>query len=113
MNFTQEVSIIEEKLRNKKNILQFLPKNLESLINGRDIIIYQEKRLKSTFIIDIVHGLLLKYFTTLKHGIGEVNFNLSSLILREKYGNTYSFYLKYLVENKILELTSDYLVGKD
>lgn len=108
----ETTNIINEKLKNKKSILQFIPKNLQDLINNRDIIQFDKKRLKTSYLVDITHSLLLKYFTTLKQGIGETNFNLSALILREKYGNDYSFYMKFLIENGIIRLSSDYLVGK-
>lgn len=108
----KEVSIIEERLSNKKSILQFIPSNLEEIILNKEIIIFTNKRLKTTYLVDIVHNLLLKYFSTLKHGVGETSFNLSSIILREKYGNDYSHYLKFLIDKKVLVLTSDYLVGK-
>lgn len=96
----------------KKDILQFLPENLEKLLNNREIINYREKRLKSNFLIDIIHNLMLKYYNTLKNGIGETEFNLSSTILREKYGASYNYYLNFLIENGILRLSSNYLVGK-
>jgi hypothetical protein len=98
---------LQKKASKKKYIISYLPKNLKDLINGEKKISFQNKNLKSAYLIDIIHGLINKHFQT-----GEISFNLSSKILREKYGQNYSFYMNYLVKNKILNMVSNYCVGK-
>jgi len=68
---------------------------------------YKDHKLKSSYLIDITHNLILKYYFN-----KENRFNLSSLILREKYGSKYNYYMSYLVENGILEMVSNYFAGK-
>ncbi len=92
--------------KDKKEIIQFVTKNVLTLISNREIINHCDKRLKTSFILDIIHTLLLKYF--INH---DNEFNLSSTILRKKYGNDYSFYIKYLLDTKIIILSSEYYVG--
>lgn len=104
--------ITNQLVLSKKDILQFLPTSLEKLISNREIISYKEKRLKSNFLIDIIHNLMLKYYNTIKNGVGDTEFNLSSIILREKYGANYNYYFNFLIENGIIRLSSNYLVGK-
>ena len=89
----------------KKFSLQFLPDQLEHLTKSK-YFSYKEHKLKSDYAIDIVHNLLLKYYFK-----EENYFSLSSLILKEKYGNKYNHYINYLEENKIINLYKNYLVG--
>jgi len=98
-------------LSSKTSLLQFLPSNLSELINGRETVEYDGIRLKSSYLIDIVHTLLIKYYTLSKNDIKINFFNLSSTILQRKYGNRYAFYFYYLMENNIIEIVSEYLVG--
>lgn len=110
--FLEKEIKVNQTVLSKKDILQFLPTSLEKVINGREIVTYKEKRLKTNFLVDIVHNLILKYYNTLKNGVGDSEFNLSSTILREKYGAGYNYYLNFLIETGILRLSSNYLVGK-
>ena len=84
----------------KKFSLQFLPDQLEHLTKSK-YFSYKEHKLKSDYAIDIVHNLLLKYYFK-----EENYFSLSSLILKEKYGNKYNHYINYLEENKIINPSS-------
>ena len=40
-------------------------------------------------------------------------FSLSSVILKEKYGYLYNYYLNYLQEEKIIKLERNYLKGSN
>ncbi len=97
---------IKDKLKDKKHLLQFLPEKLE-LLSKEKVITWDNKKLKVAYLIDIVHNLMLKYYFT-----KELAFNLSSLILRQKYGTDYNFYIGYLESIGMLKLVSDYCVGK-
>lgn len=91
----------------KKFSLQFLPESLEDISNKKTIE-YKNIKLKSSYLIDIIHSLLLKYYFK-KENI----FNLSSTILKSKYGHNYNFYIDYLVENKHLLMVRNYQKGKN
>ena len=100
-------SNIRKKLEDKKNSLQFLPKKLEDLAKNKKFE-YKGHTLKTTYIIDIVHNLILKYYFKKDN-----KFNLMSTILKEKYGHLYNFYIDYLVDNNILEMIANYRAGRN
>ena len=54
-------SNIRKKLDDKKSSLQFLPEILENISNNKSFS-YKNKKLKTSYIIDIVHNLILKYY---------------------------------------------------
>ena len=93
-------------LKNKKCSLQFLPKKLES-ISVQKTIEFKDKKLKTSYLIDIVHNLILKYYFK-----KENLFILNATILKEKYGYLYNFYIEYLIDNKIIQLKKNYQKGK-
>ena len=99
--------MITDKLKNKKCSLQFLPKSLES-ISVQKTIEFRDKKIKSSYLIDIVHNLILKYYFK-----KENTFNISSVVLKEKYGHIYNYYIDYLVEKNILILLKKHLKGKN
>lgn len=98
---------IESKLVNKKYSLQFLPESLSSLRN-EDTFFYNGKKLKSSYVVDIIHNLLLRYYFK-----KENLFNLSSLILKEKYGYLYNYYMSYLVFKNVIYIAKEYKQGRN
>ena len=100
-------SNIRKKLEDKKHSLQFLPKKLEDLAKNKKFE-YKGHTLKTTYIVDIVHNLILKYYFKKDN-----KFNLMSTILKEKYGHLYNFYIDYLVDNNILEMIANYRAGRN
>jgi len=70
-------STIREKLEDKTHSLQFLPISLEELVKNKNFI-YKNKKLKTSYIVDIIHNLILKYYFK-----KENKFNLMSTILKE------------------------------
>ena len=96
---------LTDKISNKKHILQFIPKNL-SFLNETKILFFNEKKLKTAYIIDIIHKMMCrKYFSN------KTEINLSSKILREWYGTYYNYYIDYLVKHDIIILISNYRVS--
>jgi hypothetical protein len=93
--------------RNKKNSLQFLPAQLSTLSKSLNFT-YKKQNLKSAYIIDIVHNLLLKYYFK-----KENSFTLSSLILKDKYGYLYNYYIDYLKDINIITLKKNYRKGSN
>ena len=67
---------IKDKIETKKYCLQYLPKSIENLANEKTVF-YNGKYIKTAYLIDIMHFLLLKYYFT-KENV----FNLSSIILK-------------------------------
>lgn len=100
-------SNLSDKLSEKKFSIQFLPKCLFP-ISTTNKILYKETNLKCSYLIDIVHGLILKYYFK-----KENSFNLSSVVLKEKYGHLYNYYIDYLVYNEIIYLTKKHKKGKN
>jgi hypothetical protein len=100
-------STIRKKLETKKSSLQFLPTILEELSENKNFE-YKGVKLKSSYIVDIIHNLILKYYFK-----KENKFNLMSTILKDKYGYLYNYYIGYLVDNNILEMISNYQAGRN
>lgn len=100
-------SNIRKKLEDKKHSLQFLPQTLEDLSKHKTFN-YKNQNLKVSYIVDIVHNLILKYYFK-----KENKFNLMSTILKEKYGHLYNYYIDYLVDNNILEMLVNYKAGRN
>jgi len=71
---------------------------------------FKGKKLKTSYIINLMHDLIKKYIYTQKEQ--DNNLNLSSLILKSKYGQFYNYYIEYLCENKFIRLSSKYYVHK-
>jgi len=99
-------SSIKKNLESKKCSLQFLPVSLEQ-ISKQPNFTYKGEKLKSAYLIDIVHNLILKYYFR-----KENKFHLMSPILKEKYGYLYNYYMDFLTENKMLILLSKHQKGK-
>lgn len=98
-------SSIKSKVDDKKDTLQFLPQCLES-ISASKTIIFKTQKLKTAYIIDIVHNLILKYYFKQNN-----QFSLSAVILKEKYGHLYNYYINYLIENQIILMLFNYKKG--
>ena len=96
-----------KNLHNKKYSIQFLPKKLDLESKSKNIS-YKSKILKTAYLVDITHNLILKYYFK-----KENSFNLSSIVLKDKYGYLYNFYIDYLVEKQILILTKKHMKGKN
>jgi len=96
------------RIENRGYIYQFLPKEFEYLTKTKKVD-YKEYKLKSDFLINIMHELILKFYFSENQ---EVKYNLWSSILRRKYGKTYNIYIQYLVDNKFFDFVSNYYVGK-
>lgn len=99
-------SSIKKNLNNKKFSLQFLPISLEKFSIEKNFI-YNGQKLKTSYIIDILHNLILKYYFKKNN-----KFNLMASILKEKYGYLYNYYINFLIEKKILILISNHQKGK-
>lgn len=96
-----------KKAELRKSSIQFLPQILQP-ISQNQFFEFKEKKLKSAYLIDIIHTLILKYYFK-----RENLFNLSSIILKDKYGHLYNYYIEYLVKQGHLILVYNYLKGKN
>ena len=99
-------SSIRQKLHGKKCILQFLPQSLENISKDKNFT-YKDKKLKVSYLIDIIHNLILKYYFK-----KENRFHLLATILKEKYGHLYNYYIDYLIENGSIVMLSKHQKGK-
>ena len=98
---------IKDKIKSKKYCLQYLPKSIENLANEKTVF-YNGKYIKTAYLIDIMHFLLLKYYFTKDN-----HFNLSSIILKDKYGYQYNYYMNYLLHINAISLVKNYMKGKN
>ena len=89
-------------------LLHFISKDFQYLTQQKTFQ-YKGVNLKSSYLISIIHELLIKYYFSINT---EIKFNLSSLILRKKYGEHYNYYIEYLCDNGFMSLVSKYYVGK-
>lgn len=93
---------------NDDSLLQFISKDFQYLTQQKKIQ-YKDINLKCSYLINIIHELIIKYYFSNNL---DVIFNLSSTILRKKYGEYYNYYIEYLCENGFISLVSKYYVGK-
>lgn len=106
INETYKDSIyLQSYINDKKFSLQFLPETLESLSRTKTFE-FNGKILKSEYIIDIIHNLLLKYYFKKDN-----RFTLNAEILKDKYGFLYNYYINYLVYNNYICMISNYKIG--
>lgn len=98
-------SNITQKLEKKTKSLQFLPKCLNDLNSNRNFN-FCGKKLKSSYIVDIVHNLMLKYYFK-----KENRYTLNATILKQKYGHEYKSYIDYLISKDIIRLKCNYKAG--
>lgn len=96
--------LVKEKIINKNKLLQFLPKELEFLTKQK-YIVYKNKHLKTTYLIDIINKFLVQNFLLKKKSA-----RLYSIILRKVYGEYYNYYFDYLKENNIISVIKEYLI---
>ena len=102
--FYNKTNIILPK--DRKYLYQFIPRKFEYLTQIKKIQ-YNGINLKTDYLINIIHELIIKYFFT-----NEIKFNLWSILLRNKYGKYYNYYINYLVEKDYITLVSNYYVTK-
>ncbi len=96
----------------KEYLWQFIPDNFTYLLKNKKIS-YRGKELKTDYLIDIIHELILKlYFKRDEQIEPELKFNILSTILKKKYGQYYNYYINYLVDHEFMIMTSDYFKGK-
>lgn len=98
---------IRKKLESKKSSLQFLPAKMLP-VSSQKSFEFRGRSLKTAYAVDIVHNMILKYYFRKDN-----SFNLHSSILKEKYGHQYSHYMDYLVEAGVIEMTGNYLAGRN
>lgn len=97
----------KSKLKDKKFSIQFLPSKMIPVSQTKHIF-HKGQKLKSSYLIDIVHNLILKYYFK-----KENRFNISSVVLKEKYGYLYNYYIDYLKDSGILKLIKNYKKGQN
>ena len=92
----------------KKYLYQFIPDKYNYLTKT-DKIEFENVQLKTSYLINIIHELIMKYYIN-KNGLidKENKFNMWSTLLREKYGVKYNYYIKYLMDIGFITMVSDY-----
>lgn len=98
---------ISKNIESKKYSIQFIPESMVSISDKKNIL-YKEKNIKSSYLVDIIHNLILKFYFK-----KENKFNISSIILKERYGHLYNYYISYLIDNEFLILLKNHQKGKN
>lgn len=94
--------------KQKDFLYQFIPKKFEYLLKTKKIV-YKNINLKTDYLINIIHELILKYYFQKDEIIEkELRFNMWSTILRLNYGSKYNYYIDYLIEKEFMKMVSDY-----
>ena len=96
---------VAKRIDDKLFSLQFLPECLYGISTVKTLE-FNGVKLKTNYLIDIVHNLILKYYFK-----KENRFALNASILKDKYGYLYNYYINYLVSNGILILKTNYQNG--
>ena len=96
---------VSKRIDDKSFSLQFLPECLYGISTIKTLE-FNNTKLKTNYLIDIVHNLILKYYFK-----KENRFALNATILKDKYGYLYNYYINYLVSNGILILKTNYQNG--
>ncbi len=96
---------VTKRINNKIFSLQFLPECLYGISNIKSLE-FNGVKLKTNYLIDIVHTLILKYYFK-----KENRFALNATVLKDKYGYLYNYYINYLVSNGVLILKTNYQNG--
>lgn len=96
---------VAKRIDDKLFSLQFLPECLYGISTIKTLE-FNNVKLKTNYLIDIVHNLILKYYFK-----KENRFALNATILKDKYGYLYNYYINYLVTNGILILKTNYQNG--
>jgi hypothetical protein len=99
--------VLRKNINDKKNSLQFLPKCLEEVSKSKNFY-WNGQKLKSSYLVDIVHNLILKFYFK-----KENKFHLHSTILKEKYGYLYNYYISWLENKGVLILMFNHQKGKN
>lgn len=97
--------IVSKRVEDKTFTLQFLPECLNDIENIKTIN-YKETKLKTDYLIDIIHSLILKYYFK-----KENRFAINATVLKDKYGYLYNYYINYLIDNNIIALMTQYQTG--
>ena len=105
LSSTDSSKNIVAKLNKKTFLLQYLPSALEYLESDK-YINYKSEKLKTAYLIDIIHNMVLKYYFK-----KENKFVINATILKDKYGYLYNYYINYLIEVKIIKMVSNYKKG--
>lgn len=93
-------------------LYQFIPESFNYLTKIKKIE-YKGVNLKTDYLINIIHELILKYYFHKSDTIErEIKFNMWSTLLRKKYGALYNSYINYLIEKDFMFMVSDYYRNK-
>lgn len=111
MNISKEITSskslkkISERLDRKTFLLQFLPELIQHLETQKHVV-YKNEKLKTSYLIDIVHNMILKYYFK-----KENRFPLNATIMKDKYGYLYNYYVNYLIDTGVMYMKSNYKTG--
>lgn len=107
-----KINVVFVTKTEKPCLYQFIPEKYLFLTKTKKIK-YKNINLKSDYLISIINEMLIKYYFHKEDLIDkEIQFNMWSVILRERYGTKYNYYIDFLIESGFLIMISDYYRSK-
>ena len=96
----------------KSYLYQFIPSFLYGITDKKKVI-FNGKAIKTDYIVNMAHELLVKYYFQKNDIIEKENkFPLWSILLKKRYGKYYNYYVDYLADKDFIRMVSDYYSGK-
>ena len=97
----------------KKKLEFFIPNEMYKKFSEKENFTYNGVKLKTAYIFSIMNDMLRKYYVNKNDTLtNETNSNLSSKILKKKYGQYYNYYMNYLQDYGYITMVSDYFNGE-
>lgn len=110
INKNTPLNVVEDILREKKEIVQIIPKTLDKVLNMNKKILWNGRYLKTDNIATLCHMLLTKYSQT-KGKRSDNLITLNAEILQKKFGCYYRKYIDYLETGGYIKRYGRYLPG--
>lgn len=103
--------MIHPRTKKTNELTRFIPRDFNYLLKTPKLE-YCGKKLKTAYLINMMSEFINKTFSR-KNDIleNEIKFNLCSMLLKSNYGQTYNYYINWLIDNEFLILVSNYYVS--
>lgn len=91
--------------KSKTNLLCFIPNKFYHLTKS-EFVTFENQKIKTDYLISIMNDLIQKYYRSKDN-----SFRMYSLILKNKYGQYYNYYINYLLDKGFMKIKSNYYSG--
>lgn len=99
------------KTIDKGYLNQYIPQQFAYLLKDKHFY-YKGVKLKSDYAIHMIHEFIMKYFRNKDEISGKIiKISLWSLLMKDKFGWRYNYYINYLKDKGLIKLSSEYFNG--